>query len=73
MHTTTVPASPIAAPLTSAHAYAPAALILSGVLLLTASAKLQVPLWPLPMTMPSGRQPINSASRSSRSVGSESG
>jgi biotin transport system substrate-specific component len=42
---------PIIAPVASAAAYAPAVLVVFGVLLLTASAKLQIPLWPVPMTM----------------------
>jgi biotin transport system substrate-specific component len=42
---------PIVAPVASAATYAPAVLVVFGVLLLTASAKLQIPLWPVPMTM----------------------
>jgi biotin transport system substrate-specific component len=42
---------PLVAPLAASAAYAPLALIGAGVLLLTLSAKLQIPLWPVPMTM----------------------
>jgi biotin transport system substrate-specific component len=42
---------PLIAPLAASAAYAPLALIGAGVLLLTLSAKLQIPLWPVPMTM----------------------
>jgi biotin transport system substrate-specific component len=42
---------PITAPVASSAAYAPAALVAAGVALLTVSAKIQIPLWPVPMTM----------------------
>ena len=42
---------PITAPLAAASAYAPIILVIAGTLLLTLSAKLQIPLWPVPMTM----------------------
>ena len=43
--------TPITAPVAASTRYAPVGLIVVGVLLLTISAKLQVPLWPVPMTM----------------------
>jgi biotin transport system substrate-specific component len=51
MNVTAAARMPIIAPLASASAYAPIVLVVAGVLLLTLSAKLQVPLWPVPMTM----------------------
>ena len=42
---------PITAPIAAASAYAPIILVIAGTLLLTLSAKLQIPLWPVPMTM----------------------
>jgi biotin transport system substrate-specific component len=42
---------PITAPVASSAAYAPAVLVAAGVALLTVSAKMQIPLWPVPMTM----------------------
>jgi len=42
---------PIAAPLAGAVSYAPVVLVALGVSLLTVSAKMQIPLWPVPMTM----------------------
>jgi biotin transport system substrate-specific component len=42
---------PITAPLAGSSVYAPIVLVVVGVLLLTVSAKLQIPLWPVPMTM----------------------
>jgi biotin transport system substrate-specific component len=42
---------PITAPFASSAAYTPAVLVATGVALLTLSAKMQIPLWPVPMTM----------------------
>jgi biotin transport system substrate-specific component len=47
----TVTETPLSARIASSAAYAPSCLVVFGVLLLTASAKLQVPLWPVPMTL----------------------
>jgi biotin transport system substrate-specific component len=42
---------PMAAALIGARSFARPLLVVAGVLLLTVSAKLQIPLWPVPMTM----------------------
>jgi biotin transport system substrate-specific component len=42
---------PITGSLTASSAYAPVILVFVGLVLLAASAKLQIPLWPVPMTM----------------------
>ena len=51
MTTDAAPRMPIAAPLAGAVSYAPVVLVALGVSLLTVSAKMQIPLWPVPMTM----------------------
>jgi len=50
-HDAAVPQLPLATTLTGSRAYARPLLVVAGVLLLTVSAKLQIPLWPVPMTM----------------------
>jgi biotin transport system substrate-specific component len=51
MNLTAAARMPITAPLAGSSVYAPVVLVVVGVLLLTVSAKLQIPLWPVPMTM----------------------
>jgi len=51
MNLTAAARMPITAPLAESSVYAPVVLVVVGVLLLTVSAKLQIPLWPVPMTM----------------------
>ncbi len=47
----TAPQLPIVPTLVGPRKLAQAALVLAGIVLLTVSAKLQIPLWPVPMTM----------------------
>jgi biotin transport system substrate-specific component len=51
MNAATAARMPITAPWAGSSVYAPRVLVVVGVLLLTVSAKLQIPLWPVPMTM----------------------
>src|SRR5258705_4097477 len=51
MNLTAAARMPITAPLAESSVYDPVVLVVVGVLVLTVSAKLQIPLWPVPMTM----------------------
>lgn len=51
MHHAAVPPLPLATTLAGSGIHARLLLVVAGVLLLTVSAKLQIPLWPVPMTM----------------------
>jgi len=50
-HDAAVPQLSLASMLIGSRTYVRPLLVVSGVLLLTVSAKLQIPLWPVPMTM----------------------